>query len=216
MGWTGAVVTTSGHGMLRSLTRKAIEVFRNVPALVQMFFVSFALPLLLPRDLRVSLLFDNQPVGWLQSETGVHAFYFGALLIVLSTNTAAYLADIFRAGIESVESGQIAAGLSTGLSQRRVMRSIVLPQALAVSMPALSTRLVHNMKNTALAVFIPVPDLFSALQTATSKSFRGLEFLIAGALIYLVLAWGMSRGLAFAARRWTAWAEPGKGRTWTK
>ncbi|HKZ86926.1 MAG TPA: amino acid ABC transporter permease [Anaerolineae bacterium] len=206
LGWIGAAVTTSGRGPLRSLVCWAIEIFRNVPALVQVFFWSFAFPLILPRDVRVPLLFDNPLVSWLQSQTGVHAYYFAALVMGLSLNTAAYLADIFRAGIESVGEGQIAAALASGLTQRQVMREIVFPQALHVSFPALTTRLVHTMKNTALGVFVPVPELMSALLTATSRTFRALEFLVAGAALYLAIGWAESAILARIDRRRTPWA----------
>jgi len=124
----------------------------------------------------------------------------------LSLNTSAYLAEVFRAGIESVDNGHIAVGLATGLTQRQVMHDIVWPQALHISLPALTGRLVHNMKNTALAVFVPVPDLFSALQTATSKTFRGLEFLIVGIAMYLTLGWVMSKLFWVVDRRRASWA----------
>jgi len=216
LGWAGAAVSASGRGMGRWLVCSSIEVFRNVPALVQVFFWSFAFPLLLPRDVRVPLMFNNAPLAWLQEQTGVHAYYFLALALSLSLNTAAYLAEIFRAGIESVSGDQIAAGLALGLTQRQVMRDVVLPQALHVSFPALTGRLVHNLKNTSLAAFVPVPDLFSALQTGTSRTFRALEFLIAGGVMYIVLGWLMSVCLMRADRRRAAWAVTSEGAPWSR
>ncbi len=216
LGWAGAMIAASGRGIARSSVYWAIEIFRNVPALVQVFFWSFALPLALPRDLRVPLLFDNPPIDWLQAQTGVHAYYFTALALSLSLNTAAYLAEIFRAGIDSVGDGQIAAGLASGLTQRQVMRDVILPQALHVSFPALTNRLIHNTKNTALAVFVPVPDLFSALQTATSKTFRALEFLIAGTLVYLLLGWMMGALLSLLDRRRARWALDHEKAKWSR
>ena len=215
LGWAGAMMTTSGRGIVRSIVCWAIEVFRNVPALVQVFFWSFAFPLILPRDVRVPLLFNNPPIDWLQAQTGVHAYYFAALVLGLSLNSGAYLADIFRAGIESVGDGQIAAGLASGLTQRQVMRDVILPQALHVSFPPLTGRLVHTLKNTALAVFVPVPDLFSALQTATSKTFRGLEFLIVGVVMYLALGWLMGAILTSLDRRRASWAMEGEQAKWS-
>ena len=100
LGWTGALMTTSKYGFIRSVLRGAIEVFRNVPGLVQVFFWSFAFPLILPRELRVPLLFDNPIIGWLQAQTGVHAYYFAALVVGLSLNAGAYLVEIFRASIK--------------------------------------------------------------------------------------------------------------------
>lgn len=205
LGWLAAITTVLGRGPWPSMVRGAIEVFRNTPALVQLFFWSFAFPLLLPYEARLPLFFDNPPVRWLQAQTGVHLYYFAALVLGLSFNTAAHLAEIFRAGIESVGEGQIAAGLASGLSQRQVVLDIVLPQALQVSFPAMTNSLVHTMKNTALAVFVPVPDLFSELQTGISQTFRGLEFLIFGAIMYLMLGWLMSALLAALDRTYAPW-----------
>jgi len=216
LGWIGAVITASGRGLLRSAVCWAIEIFRNVPALVQVFFWSFAFPLLLPRDVRVPLLFDNPAVSGLQAQTGVHAYYFAALVAGLSLNAAAYLADIFRAGIESVGEGQIVAALASGLMQRQVMREVVFPQALHVSFPALATRLVHAMKNTALGVFVPMPELMSALLAATSKTFRALEFLLAGAALYLAIGWLESTILAHIDRRRAPWAIAEGEARWTR
>lgn len=212
LGWAAAIITTSRRGVLYSIMCWAIEVFRNVPALVQVLFWSFTFPLLFPREVRISLFFDNAPVNWLQSVTGVHAYYFVALMLGLSLNTAAYLAEIFRAGIESVAEGQIAAGLALGMTRRQIRRDVIKPQALHVSFPPLTNRLIHNMKNTALAVFVPVLDLFSALQTATSKTFRGLEFLVAGVVMYLALGWLMAALLTRIERRRAAWvSDVGEG-----
>lgn len=210
LGWSGALMTMSRHRLIRSALRWAVEVFRNVPGLVQVFFWSFAFPLILPRELRVPLLFDNLVIGWLQAQTGVHAYYFAALLVGLSFNAGAYLVEIFRASIESVNDGQIAAGLALGLTKQKIMQDVIFPQALHISFPPLTNQLIHLMKNTALAVFVPVPDLFSSLQTAMSRTFRGLEFLVVAIVIYLTLGWLISVLLSILDRRCAPWVSDGR------
>ena len=179
----------SEQAVKRRLSVAFVEAFRNIPALILVLGLSFAAPMLLPLALRRQLLFDNALIHGVFAATKIQLWYFTVMIIALALNTAAYLAEILRAGFESVDRIQIDAALASGLTRTDVVQFIIVPQGLLVSRPPATTRLIHNLKNTALAIFVPVPDFFSALQTMISKTFQGLEFILAGIVIYLVLGW---------------------------
>ena len=183
------ILRYSGRPSARRFADAFVELFRNIPALVLVLAFSFALPLALPLTLRRQLLFDNLVIDSVFDATGVHLYYFIALALALSLNTAGYLVEVFRAGFESIDTIQVDAGYSTGLSRRQVLRYLIVPQGLGVSVPPATNRLIHNLKNTALAIFVPVPDFFSAVQSVISRTFRGLELIIIGVAVYLLLSW---------------------------
>lgn len=195
--------------LTRPRTRPALTVyttvFRGVPALLWVLFFAFAMPMLVPEQPRVTLLFDNAASQFVQAATGIHPYYFLALVLALSLNTSAYLADIVRAGLASVPPGQAEAGMALGLRRATVLHRVQLPQALIIGSPALLGRLIHNLKNTSLAIFLPVADLFSAVQTGASRTFRATEFLLVGAVIYLALAWTASVASSRLVRHYARW-----------
>ena len=78
---------------------------------------------------------------------------------------------------------------------------MLLPNGIRASFPAISTRLIHNMKNTALVSFVAVPDLFHEMQAAINRTFQASEYLLLVALIYLILSWVMTAGLGAIDRR---------------
>jgi len=79
-----------------------------------------------------------------------------------------------------------------GAGPRTVYRAVLLPSGIRTAFPAISTRLIHNMKNTSLASFVAVPELFHEIQASITRTFRATEFLLLAAVMYLVLAWLMS------------------------
>ena len=191
-----AVLRYSGRPGARWFADAFVELFRNIPALVLVLTFSFALPLVFPLAVRRQLLFDNVVIDSLFDATGVHLYYFLALTLALALNTSGYLVEVFRAGFESIDTIQVEAGYSTGLSRWEVLRYLIVPQGLRVSVPPATNRMIHNLKNTALAIFVPVPDFFSAVQSVISRTFRGLELIIIGVVVYLSLAWITSALLA--------------------
>ncbi len=201
VGLSVAMARYSEKNFLQKAAGTFVEIFRNIPALILILGLSFAFPQILPAELRRNLLFDNQLIDSIFAATGIHLFYYTALLLGLALNTAAYLAEIFRAGFESVSAIQVDAARASGLSKRLILRMIVVPQGLRISVPALATRLIHNLKNTALAIFVPVPDFFSALLSAISRTFRSIEILAVGIVFYLALAWATSVLLNYWTQR---------------
>ncbi|MES2750602.1 MAG: ABC transporter permease subunit [Pseudomonadota bacterium] len=133
---------------------------------------------------------------------------FAALAIALSTYTAAFIAEIVRAGIQSVPKGQMEAGASLGLARGETLRLIVMPQAMRVILPPLTNQYLNLTKNSSLAVAIGYPDLFSVFAgTALSQTGQAVEIIALTMGVYLLLSlvtsaimsfygWRLNRSLA--------------------
>jgi len=113
---------------------------------------------------------------------------FLALLIGLVLYTASFIAEIVRSGISSVSLGQHEAAASLGLNKRQAMRLVVLPQALRVIIPPLTSQYLNLTKNSSLAVAIGYPDLVSIAQTSLNQTGRAIEALSIVMLVYLSLS----------------------------
>ncbi|MGI9646771.1 MAG: amino acid ABC transporter permease [Ilumatobacteraceae bacterium] len=196
---TGALafVVGVGAGMMRISRSRAlrvpagvfVEVFRNVPALIQIIFWAFAFPSLFPPEQRRTIFFDNAFWDALTDLTGLLLpYYVVAGCIGLVMNTGAHLAELFRAGAGTIPTERVDAARSLGAGRWAVFWMIVLPGALRASWPAITTRLIHNLKNTALVSFVAVPELFNAMQGAISETFRATELLTLTAAAYVGLA----------------------------
>lgn len=174
----------------RSVAILYTELCRNIPALVWVIFFAFALPNAFPLETRREIFFRNDVMLQLREWTGVAIPYylFGAGF-GLTINTSAYLAELLRAGISTLDDEHLVAARSLGVGPNLLFWHALLPHGLRTASPAIITRLVHNLKNTALASFVAVPELFKAIQTAISRSFYAVEFLLLAAAIYLALAW---------------------------
>jgi general L-amino acid transport system permease protein len=123
---------------------------------------------------------------------------FVALLVALSTYTAAFIAEIVRAGILSVHRGQMEAGLSLGLSRGSVLRLIVVPQALRVILPPLTNQYLNLTKNSSLAVSIGYPDLVSVFMgTALSQTGQAIEIIAITMGVYLLISLVTSAIMSF-------------------
>ncbi|WP_020677026.1 amino acid ABC transporter permease [Geopsychrobacter electrodiphilus] len=141
-----------------------IEVIRSTPLLVQIYFLYFGLPTL---GIMVP-----------EIQTGI---------IALMLNSGAYIAEIIRAGINSVDQGQIEAGLSSGLNYIQRMRFIILPQALGVTVPPLLGQAIVLVKDTALLSLISVMDLTRSGQTMTSERFMPAEAFLTVTFFYMCI-----------------------------
>jgi general L-amino acid transport system permease protein len=114
---------------------------------------------------------------------------FVALTLALSTYTAAFIAEIVRAGIQSVSKGQTEAGASLGLSRRATLRLVVVPQALRVILPPLTNQYLNLTKNSSLAVAIGYPDLFSVFAgTTLSQTGQAVEIIAITMGVYLLIS----------------------------
>jgi general L-amino acid transport system permease protein len=123
---------------------------------------------------------------------------FVALTLALSTYTAAFIAEIVRAGIQSVHRGQMEAGASLGLSRGQTLRLIVIPQALRVILPPLTNQYLNLTKNSSLAVAIGYPDLFSVFAgTTLSQTGQAIEIIAITMGVYLVISLVTSALMSF-------------------
>jgi general L-amino acid transport system permease protein len=113
---------------------------------------------------------------------------FMALLVGLVVYTSAFIADVVRAGIQSVGRGQVEAAKSIGLSGSRILRLVILPQALRVIVPPLTSQYLNLMKNSSLAVAIGFPELFHVSGTVLNQSGRAIEVIAIVMAIYLTLS----------------------------
>jgi polar amino acid transport system permease protein len=179
-----------------------IETFRNVPALVLIIFFAFAFPNVFAASSRQALFFDNGFINWLGQVTGLSIPWYGlAATLGLTLNTAAYIAELFRAGVGTLPREHIDAAQSMGASWGTIFRVILVPGGLRAAYPAITSRLIHNMKNTALASIVAVPEFFNSVSKAITQSFMAIEFLTLAAILYLALAAGMALGLRWL-KRW--------------
>ncbi|HHW94102.1 MAG TPA: amino acid ABC transporter permease [Clostridiaceae bacterium] len=121
--------------------------------------------------------------------------------LAFGLNSGAYVAEIFRAGIQSVDSGQMEAGRSLGLGYGMSMRKIILPQAIKNTLPALFNELITLLKETAVAGYIAVADLTRAGDLIRARTFDPLLPLLAVALIYLVIVALLTRVMRLLERR---------------
>ncbi len=160
LGAVVGVALASGRRWVRWLATTYVEVFRNIPLIVQMFFFFF----------------------------GLNLGNFTAAVASLSLYTGAYMANVVYAGIQSVPRGQVHAALSVGLSGPQTWRHIILPQALVIVIPPLTGHVLNIIKNSAIAMTIAVRDLTFEAQYIEEDKFRGFEAATAGTLLYLLLA----------------------------
>ena len=178
LGIAGACAFRSKHLWLKRLIAGYVELIRNTPFIVQMFFLFFGLPSI---GLRLSAL--------------------QAAALAMTINLTAYAIEILRAGLEAVPPGQSEAGRSMGLSPLLIFGFIVLPQALANVYPALVGQITITMLESAVVSQIAVVDLTHVADYIQSRNFRSFETYLVITLIYLLLAVLMRRMLAFAGRQ---------------
>lgn len=142
-----------------------VEIFRATPMLVQLVWVYYALPVL----------------------TGIQLDAFTSVLIALGLHEAAYVAEIFRAGIQSLDKGQLQAARALGMSHARAMWRIVLPQVLKGMIPPLINQFASLMKLTSLASVVAVPELLHRGNDLIATTFRPMEVYTAIAVSYALL-----------------------------
>lgn len=173
-GWARA----SGPRWLRYLAGGYVELFRNTPYIIQLFFIFFGLP-----------------------AVGLHLSALTASIISLILNLGAYAAEIVRAGIETTPRGQIEAAKSLALSRWQIFTRVVLPPSLFRVWPALISQVIIIMLGSAVCSQISTEELSFSANLIASRSFRNFEAYIVAAVIYLALAVAVRRILNWAGAR---------------
>lgn len=125
-------------------------------------------------------------------------------IIAVSLNSAAYVSEIVRAGIEAVDKGQLEAARSLGMNQFKAMRLIIIPQAIRNILPAIGNEFVTVIKESSMASVIGVGELMYAAKVVRGKTFRGFEPLIVVAIFYFVLTFSLGRLINYLERRMKA------------
>ncbi|MGD1860906.1 MAG: amino acid ABC transporter permease [Leptolyngbyaceae cyanobacterium] len=164
-----------------------IDFFRGTPLLVQIFMIYFGIPAL-ANGLGTQFTFNR----------------FAAAILALSLNSAAYLAEIVRGGIQSIESGQSEASESLGLSPLQTMRYVIFPQAFRRMIPPLGNEFITLLKDTSLVAVIGYEELFRRGQLIVAQNYRAFEIYITVALVYLILNTLFARAFVLLER----WMDP--------
>jgi len=178
LGIFSALAGMARNRVLRTISGFYVWFFRGTPLLVQMFIIYFGTPYLLGVD-----LFPNDVhLGFLNLRGAVLAG-----IVALSINEGAYMSEIVRAGILSVDSGQTEAAKSLGMTYGLTMRRIVLPQALRVIIPPLGNEFNNMLKTTSLMSIIAVTEIFRVAQAVYGVTFKPFEVFLGVAVYYLAL-----------------------------
>ncbi|AGI25482.1 amino acid ABC transporter permease [Pseudomonas sp. ATCC 13867] len=165
LGFVLALMRLYGFTALSWLARIYVSFFRGTPLLVQLFMIYYGLP-----------------------QAGIELDPLPAALIGFSLNMAAYVCEILRAAIGSIDKGQWEAAASIGMTRAETLRRVILPQAARTALPPLGNSFISLVKDTALAATIQVPELFRQAQLITARTFEVFTMYLAAALIYWILA----------------------------
>jgi glutamate/aspartate transport system permease protein len=163
---------------LRLAATAFVEIFRNVPLLVQLFFIYFVLPRLLPTPLRQALF----QFGW----------EFPSAVVTLSLYTAAKIAEHVRAGLNAVGAGVRLAALSVGLNWLAAQAYVIGPLVLRIIVPSLTSEFVTVFKSSSLAMTVGVVETSYLTQQLGLQTFHWIEASTLGTLVYLVCAWAVA------------------------
>lgn len=173
------IARISNVKLLRWLAAIYIDFLRGTPLLVQIFLIYFALPVLL----------------------GQRVDPFIAAITACGINSGAYIAEIFRAGIQAIDEGQMEAGRSLGMTWVQTMRYIIVPQAFKNIVPPLGNEFIALLKDSSLVSVIGFEELTRRGQLIIARTYGSLEIWISVAIIYLVMTLTISRLVAYLEKR---------------
>jgi His/Glu/Gln/Arg/opine family amino acid ABC transporter permease subunit len=192
LGFFIALARLSRVAPTRIASTAYVEVVRGTPVLVQLFIIYYGLQ-------AIGIKFPDFPLA--DALLGISFADFMAGAITLALNSAAYVAEIFRAGIQAVDRGQTEAARSLGLGRGMAMRYVVFPQALRNILPALGNEFVVVIKESSIVSVIGVAELMYKADTVRGNTFRPFEPLLVAAACYFLLTFPLSKLLARVERR---------------
>jgi His/Glu/Gln/Arg/opine family amino acid ABC transporter permease subunit len=169
LGLLAALARLSRIGPLRVFAQGYVDVIRGTPLLVQLFIIYYGLP-----------------------EFGIQIDAFPAAVMGLGMNYGAYLAEVFRSGLVSVDRGQWEAARSLGMAPATMMRNIILPQAVRVALPGVGNYAISMLKDTALASIVTVDELLRRAQLRVAADFHSFDIYLAVAVIYLLMSYPLT------------------------
>lgn len=170
IGTVGGIVLTSPLPGLRHAVKAYVTTIRGIPVLVQIVFWYNGLPAL--------------------TDGAINLPAFTAGILALGINEGAYMTEIIRAGIHSVDRGQREASQALGLGYLSMMRKVILPQAVRIAIPPTGNQVINLIKNTSLLFAIAIPEIFATGTNLYSMNFKYFEVIAVVAIWYLLLAFG--------------------------
>lgn len=183
-----SLMRISGKKWIEIPAKVYVDLFRGTPLLLQIYVIHFAFLPTLFMDL---LGADESPSGMMSG------------FVALSLNAGAYIAEIFRGGIQSIEKGQMEAARSLGMTYGQAMRHVILPQAFKRALPPLGNEFIALTKDSSLVAAIAVNDItYAAFTTAKNTFEKWAPYLTAG-LMYLVLTFILSRIVFYLEKRFS-------------
>jgi polar amino acid transport system permease protein len=191
-----ALMRLSLNPVLRSVASLYLWLFRGTPLLVQILFW-FNLASFIPR-ISVGIPFGGPT--WVSWSSNSVISPLSAACIALGTNMGAYMAEIVRAGILSVDEGQVEASLALGMTRGQATRRTVLPQAMRIIIPPTGNMAIALLKDTSLVSVISMTELLYSVQTIYSVNFQVIPLLIVASIWYLILTTVFSIGQMFLER----------------
>ncbi|MFZ4286158.1 amino acid ABC transporter permease [Variovorax sp. HJSM1_2] len=188
--WVVAIVVGALIGTVRTLPNSPwavrlanvwVEIFRNVPLLVQIFIWYFVLPKLFPA---------------MQQVPG-----FALVVVALGFFTSARIAEQVRAGIQALPKGQRYAGMAMGFSTAQTYRYVILPMAVRIIFPPLTSESMNLLKNSSVAFAVSIAELTTFAMQAQEETSRGVEVYLAVTVLYAISAFAVNRVMAFVEKR---------------
>ena len=189
LGFLFALMKLAKMKFPRAVATVYIDVMRGTPLIVQALIVAFGIPQLLNKY-GVEFNWSNMEIV--------------PAIIVCGLNSAAYVAEIIRSGLQAVDTGQTEAARSLGMSSGLTMRIVIIPQAFRIVLPALGNEVVTLVKETAVLSFVGVVEILRRGVLWNASSFETFPAYIGVALVYLCITMVMSRGVTFMERRLAA------------
>lgn len=183
------VMRTTEIGILRAIGTGYVELFRNVPLLVQMFLWYFVFPEILPSDAGM----------WIKRDLPLPEY--STAVVCLGTYTASRVAEQVRAGIQSIGQGQRFAGLAMGLTPAQVYRYVLLPVGYRIIIPPLTSDFLGVFKNSSLALTIGVLELTAQTRQIEEYTFQGFEAFTAATVLYCLVTFIVMTSMRIVERR---------------
>lgn len=173
------IARISSFKFIRLAAAVYVDFFRGTPLLIQIFLIYFAIPVI----------------------TGQRMDPFVAAISACGINSGAYVAEIFRAGIQSIDAGQMEAGRSLGMTWTQTMRYIIVPQAFKRVIPPLGNEFIALLKDSSLVSVIGFEELTRRGQLIIARTYGSLEIWLSVAIIYLVMTLTISRFVAYLEKK---------------
>lgn len=189
IGLVVALMNLSRFRLIRLIAKCYVELFRGTPLLVQIFMIYFGGPKLLGAIVNANGA--PEPIG-----------PYLAAVLACSINSGAYVSEIFRAGIQSINKGQMEAGRSLGLTWFQTMRYVIMPQAFKAIIPPLGNEFIAMLKDTSLVAVIGFEELTRRGQLIIARTYGSFEIWTAVAVIYLIMTLTISRFVSYLERKY--------------